>query len=228
MHTYAAAGVETTTRPRCLTLPDSRGPLTQQLFAALTEVPDSPVKFDLRLRVADPLADDDLQLALYVCYELHYSAIDGVDERWEWAPSLLGFRAVLEGEFQRGLDGLALQSSAAEAGDVGGSLQRIVAEDDGPSLSRYVETQASEEQFFELVLHRSAYQLKEADPHSWAIPRLSGAPKAALMEVQSDEYGEGTLRGCTPCFSRTRWSRSASTRHTAALSASSPASRWRA
>jgi hypothetical protein len=40
-------------------------------------------------------------------------------------------------------------------------------------------------------VHRSAYQLKEADPHSWAIPRLTGGPKAALLEVQADEYGGG-------------------------------------
>jgi hypothetical protein len=40
-------------------------------------------------------------------------------------------------------------------------------------------------------VHRSAYQLKEADPHSWAIPRLSGPPKAALVEIQADEYGGG-------------------------------------
>jgi hypothetical protein len=43
----------------------------------------------------------------------------------------------------------------------------------------------------EFLIHRSAYQLKEADPHSWAIPRLCGAPKAALIEVQADEYGGG-------------------------------------
>jgi hypothetical protein len=41
------------------------------------------------------------------------------------------------------------------------------------------------------VVHRSAYQLKEADPHSWAIPRLAGAAKAALLEIQFDEYGSG-------------------------------------
>jgi hypothetical protein len=41
------------------------------------------------------------------------------------------------------------------------------------------------------MTHRSAYQLKEADPHSWAIPRLSGPPKAALVEIQADEYGGG-------------------------------------
>jgi hypothetical protein len=54
-----------------------------------------------------------------------------------------------------------------------------------------VEIQATEEQVREHVIHRSAYQLKEADPHSWAIPRLTGAPKAALVEIQCDEYGAG-------------------------------------
>ena len=29
----------------------------------------------------------------------------------------------------------------------------------------------------EFLIHRSAYQLKEADPHSWALPRLSGPPE---------------------------------------------------
>jgi hypothetical protein len=43
----------------------------------------------------------------------------------------------------------------------------------------------------EHVVHRSAYQLKEADPHSWAVPRYWGAPKAALVEIQADEYGGG-------------------------------------
>jgi hypothetical protein len=43
------------------------------------------------------------------------------------------------------------------------------------------------------VAHRSIYHLKEADPHSWAIPRLSGRAKAALVEIQADEYGGGRL-----------------------------------
>ena len=41
------------------------------------------------------------------------------------------------------------------------------------------------------MIHRSAYQLKEADPHTWAIPRYSGRSRAALVEIQMDEYGEG-------------------------------------
>ncbi len=43
----------------------------------------------------------------------------------------------------------------------------------------------------EFAVHRSAYQLKEADPHTWAIPRLEGSAKAALVRVQADEYGDG-------------------------------------
>src|SRR5205807_8709536 len=35
------------------------------------------------------------------------------------------------------------------------------------------------------------YQLKEADPHTWAIPRLMGGPKSAMVEIQADEYGGG-------------------------------------
>jgi heme oxygenase-like protein len=178
---------------RRFALPEPRGPLTQELFSALRDTPDSLISYDPGVQIADSLGDEDLQLALYIAYELHYSQLTDVDDRWEWAPSLLRFRAGLEAQFQEGLDGILIPTSAEEAGDVGGSLQRIIGEDNGPSLSRYVETHATEEQFLELVIHRSAYQLKEADPHSWAIPRLSGAPKAALVEVQSDEYGGGNV-----------------------------------
>src|SRR5205823_5771636 len=86
----------------------------------------------------------------------------------------------------------ALRGAPRHGVDLAGvELPRLVAEDDGPSLSRYLERQGSIAQMIEHVIHRSAYQLKEADPHSWAIPRLSGAAKAALLEIQFDEYGEG-------------------------------------
>jgi hypothetical protein len=39
---------------------------------------------------------------------------------------------------------------------------------------------------------RSVYHLKEGDPHTWAIPRLSGRAKAAMVEIQADEYGGGS------------------------------------
>jgi hypothetical protein len=71
------------------------------------------------------------------------------------------------------------------------ALRAIAEADDGPSLSRYLERSATVEQLLEFVTHRSAYQLKEADPHSWALPRLSAGPKAALIAIQADEYGNG-------------------------------------
>jgi hypothetical protein len=185
----AGDGAET----RCVALPEPRGPITSSLFRALVQGPGAPLASHLGSLSGDTLADDDLQLALYICYELHYAKLEGVNERWEWTPSLLGFRAMLEARFQSGLDALVSPSSSEESLDVGGSLQRLVAADSGPSLSRYVETQASQRELLELVIHRSAYQLKEADPHSWVIPRLTGAPKVALLEVQADEYGGGSV-----------------------------------
>jgi Iron-containing redox enzyme len=175
---------------RTLLLPEPRGPWSEELLGALLHAPGCEIALDAA-EPGDPLVDDDLQLALYVCYELHYANLAGVDDRWEWAPSLLAFRGALEDQMEAGLLELAPVVQGIEPAQVGNSLQQLVAEDDGPPLSRYMETQGKLEQFLEHVMHRSAYQLKEADPHSWAIPRLSARPKAALLEVQFDEYGAG-------------------------------------
>lgn len=169
-------------------LPPARGPASAILLDVLRRPPGTPVPLPVP-RTGDALADDDLQLALYLCYELHYGALGGVDERWEWDPGLLAFRALLERAFEAALRDAVPQPPAAA--DVGSALRALVAADDGPPLSRFVEARASAAQLREFVVHRSAYQLKEADPHSWALPRLSGAPKAALVEIQADEYGGG-------------------------------------
>ena len=71
------------------------------------------------------------------------------------------------------------------------ALRAIAEADEGPSLSKHLERDGTLEQLHEFVVHRSAYQLKEADPHAWAIPRLHGPPKAALVEIQADEFGGG-------------------------------------
>jgi hypothetical protein len=138
----------------------------------------------------EPLGED-LQLALYTCYELHYRGFEGVEERWEWETGLLNLRAGLEDEFERALREEVGPIPAPPPEQVGGAITGLIAGDDGPELSRYIELEAGREEVLEFVVHRSAYQLKEADPHSWAIPRLEGPPKAALVEVQADEYGGG-------------------------------------
>jgi hypothetical protein len=176
---------------RLMRLPEPVGPLTAALFAALREDPGAGLGETPAPGGQDPIADLDLQLALYVAYELHYAGFAGVEESWEWSPSLLAFRAELEAPFEAAVAELTPPSQPGELGNVGESLQRIVAGDDGPPLSRYLETRGTKEQVLEHVVHRSAYQLKEADPHSWAIPRLTPGPKAALLEIQFDEYGGG-------------------------------------
>jgi hypothetical protein len=177
--------------PGAETLPAPRGATTAALLEALRlpphELPPIPLPGG-----ADPLADDDLQLALYLCYELHYRGLPGVDERWEWSPSLLVLRGALEHRFETALRaavGVVGAPPAPEEFDV--ALRAIERADDAPSLSRHVERHATLAEVLEFLVHRSAYQLKEADPHSWALPRLSGVPKAALVEIQADEYGGG-------------------------------------
>jgi hypothetical protein len=171
-------------------LPDPRGRLSERLVDAL----HGPIRrFDAPVILSsDPLSDEDLQLSLYCCYELHYRGFDGVEADWEWEPSLLGFRADLEQLFEVAVrEAVGAVPDAVPPNESDVALRAIADADESPSLSLYLSRDGTLEQLLEFVVHRSAYQLKEADPHSWALPRLSGPPKAALVEVQADEYGGG-------------------------------------
>lgn len=191
-------------RPRAFpgVLPPPRGSLSEQLLAQLRR-PTGPAAALPGIGTSrDALTDDDLHLALYLCYELHYRGLPGVDERWEWEPSLLGSRRVLEDAFLGALTGTV----GAPAPTVAPSRQLadVVAAGNGPSLSRHLLDEGTYEQFVEFLVHRSAYQLKEADPHTWAIPRLTGRAKAAMVEIQADEYGGGDQDGMhSTLFART-------------------------
>jgi hypothetical protein len=169
-----------------IVLPQPRGAVTELLLAALLG-PVCPLQ-----ATPEPGDDEDLQLALYLCYELHYRGLPGADDRWEWEPSLLALRGELERRFEADLRRDVPVPEPGDAMDL--ALRAIMDADDAPSLSKHLERRATLEQFLEFVIHRSAYQLKEADPHSWALPRLSGGPKAAMVEIQADEYGGGDPR----------------------------------
>jgi len=141
----------------------------------------------------DLLTDEDLQLTLFILYGLHYGDTVDADDEWEWHPELLRTRRTIEREFERQLRERVPVGDLPEptADAVAAYLFDLTGEDGGPSLSRFLAKKATEEQAHEFVIHRSIYTRKEADPHSWAIPRLTGRAKAALVEVQSDEYGAG-------------------------------------
>ena len=173
-----------------LELPQPRGTLTELLLGELTRPVHQLLASEIAVP-ADPLGDDELQLALYLCYELHYRGLPGVADEWEWEPSLLALRRELEACFEAALQARVPVAPPPVAEEMDLALRAIAKADEAPSLSRHIERRATLEQVLEFVVHRSAYQLKEADPHSWALPRLHGPPKAALVQIQADEYGNG-------------------------------------
>src|SRR5436305_6307185 len=116
-------------------LPPARGSLSEYLLGALVREPHEvdPIRPP---NTDDPLADEDLHLALYLLYELHYRGLPGVDERWEWCPSLLRLRGELEQRFELALlDAVPIEQVAIPAGEIDLAL-RAVAADEGPQLSR--------------------------------------------------------------------------------------------
>ena len=88
------------------------------------------------------------------------------------------------------------------AGQVAARIFALAAEEDGPSLSRYIARQATLDQFREFVIHRSAYQLKEADPHTFAIPRIGGRRRRRWSRCRRTSTAAAIPSACTRGSSR--------------------------
>ena len=172
-------------------VPDARGPVSLAVLSLLTEqVPHNRLaRVEASLGDSDPYGID-LQLALYVCYELHYRGFAGVDPRWEWNAGLLHLRGQLENMFlaavRQQVGEIRSDETAADEMD---RLSVEPIEGSGPSY--YLRDEGGWEQMREYFAHRSLYHLKEGDPHAWAIPRLTGQAKASFVAVEFDEYGGG-------------------------------------
>ncbi|MFD8717980.1 iron-containing redox enzyme family protein [Streptomyces sp. NPDC059629] len=168
-------------------LPSPRGPLSAALVAVLrgsdSGLPPLPDR-------VDPYGDD-LQLALYVLYELHYLGFDDVPDDREWDSGLLALRTRLEDRFLGALRADVPIGASVTAAQAMEELQlEPVGEVDG-SLSHFLRDHGTLDQFREYAALRSLYHLKEADPHAWVIPRLRGRAKAAMVAVEFDEFGAG-------------------------------------
>ncbi len=173
-------------RGRSPQLPAARGEVSDGVIAALRE--DGTSVPHEAARHADPYGDD-LQLALYVLYELHYQGFAGVDDEREWDPDLLCLRRTLEQRFVR-----SLRADATRPGDAAEALDALLTEPagyDGTSVSHHLQRDGELWQLREYAALRSLYHLKEADPHAWVIPRLHGRAKAAMVAVEFDEFGAG-------------------------------------
>ena len=170
-------------------LPHPCGPMSAAVAGVLCGA-DPTTEPEIPVQLADPLSDDDLQLALWTLYELHYRGLAGVDDRWEWHPDVLRVRAELEAELE---DRLLLEVGPVPmcltVDDVLAELDRLAAGTPGaPSVSGWVLDHGSLAQLREFAVHRSIYQLKEADPHTFGIPRLTGVAKAAMVEIKKGVY----------------------------------------
>ena len=195
--------------------PSARGEISALVLAVtagtVASEQDALTRLDVRVeaavsRTADILQDDDLQLALFCLYELHYSGIEGAGDDWEWNPEFLRARHRIEAAFERRVRDEVILGDLPDATSeaVCAELFRMTGEDSGPSMSRFVAKSATDDQLREFLVHKSVYQLKEADPHTWAIPRLIGRSKAAMVEIQADEYGNGLpARMHSALFART-------------------------
>ncbi len=174
-------------------MPAARGPVSLAVRKILLGE-STALEIDVAavaLSTDSTLDDEDLQLGLLMLYELHYRGLQGVSDDWEWNLELLALREQLERRFEQDLRALAETVPVPAAEDLAETLFAMTAPSSGPSLSKFLAASATVEQYREFLTVRSVYHLKEADPHTWAIPRLSIRPKAALVEVQVDEYGGG-------------------------------------
>jgi len=168
-------------------LPLPRGELSCAVLSALRQETRT-LPGTRTTAAADPYGDD-LQLALYVLYELHYQGFRGVPDDREWAPDLLRLRRGLESRFLA-----ALRDDVPGAAGARDALAEILVEppaDDGTSVSRHLQREGRLWQVREYAALRSLYHLKEADPHAWVIPRLHGRAKAGMVAVEYDEFGAG-------------------------------------
>ena len=169
--------------------PKARGALSEALFEAMrTSIGDLPP-----LSV-EPESPEDAQIALWALYELHYRGFEDVEESLEWDPVLLRLRQQLERDLEARLQERYLAQALVRPdgqGPFAEAFFEAVAGHDGASLAGHVHRRATVEEVLDLLRLRSVYHLKESDPTAWVVPRLPVGIKAALMELQFDEYGCG-------------------------------------
>lgn len=165
--------------------PKGRGGLSEALFEGMRT---SPACWDTICRTL-PDNEEDVQIALWALYEMHYRGFEDVDDELEWHSDLIGLRRSLERGFEAELRDRMPQLTIT--GSFADGFFELVSNHEGPSLAAFVHRHATTDQTLEILRMRSIYHLKESDPTSWVVPRLTTTPKAALMELQYDEYGCG-------------------------------------
>jgi hypothetical protein len=180
-------------------LPQARGPLSAHVVGMLRG--DAPRDGAVRPTHGpadlpddlDVLGDEDVQLALWMLYELHYRGFEDIEDH-EWDPRVIAFRTALESRFETALrertHGFVTDALDASE-DLVDQIVAVIAAVDGPDVPRHLQREATRQEVLGFLRQRSLYHLKESDPHAFVVPRIDGPAKVALAELQYDEYGAG-------------------------------------
>lgn len=100
-------------------LPAPRGHMSSALVAALRRPPAPRPALLVSGGTREIYVDDDLQLSLWICYELRMRGFEDVDAGWEDHPALAQFHAALESRWEEGLRSLAESTQPAVLTDEG-------------------------------------------------------------------------------------------------------------
>lgn len=183
-------------------VPPPAGPIGEGVAELLAGAPGSRVTLDGELRRAlgdlpadrRLLADLDAQRTFFAVQELAYRGLDGVDPDWNEHPAVAEIRLLLGDAVEAAIRD---RVGTVDPVDVATLVERLRAElesVDAPPLSGHLAREGTVEHYRDLVRYRSLYHLREADPHSAALPWITGQAKSALAEIQNDEYGCGRGR----------------------------------
>ena len=161
-------------------LPRTVGPNSELALSALRHGPTAPPTLS-----NDPF-DRDTQLAWFMLNEASFGGWDTIDDAAEWYPHVVELRQRFETWFSTLIGSRFDDVSNPEL-----AVDQILNESGGPSMSQYLADHGTGGQVAESLMLRYPYQSKEADPHTFAIPRLDGSAKRSLVEIQTGEYGVG-------------------------------------
>jgi hypothetical protein len=167
-------------------LPWPRGPLSAFVVSALQRQPGT-LGSTPPISRTDALSDDDFELALYLCYEMHFRGLASAE--WAWDPGLKKFRSELERAFVNRLRDEINDFTMHYTFDTVSALDEVIEECAGSSLMSYFDDSGTIDQFREFCVHRSVYQFRADYNAPDTTPQSEFDPVPASTSVRFEDLG---------------------------------------